>query len=133
MTLFDWLNEITWNKTPWNKFTEDDHSLFLPWMVNRFISMNSKYIELVNEVQQYNLPSKQLYEYYCLAIPKQKQFFKYIKGKKLKDDPCIDLIAEIFLVSTREAREYIDNMSKEEIDSLNALHEYSKVKKTKTK
>lgn len=135
MTLFDWLNEITYNKSPWEKFTNDDHALFLPWMINRFISMNSKYIELVNDVQQYNLPANKLYEFYCKSLPKQKQFFKYVKSKKDKDNPAIDILANVFMISTREAKEYYNTVIKQEIEDLVTLHTqpYTKTKAKKIK
>lgn len=122
MTLFDWLNEITYNKSPWEKFTKEDQALFLPWMINRFISMNKNYVDMVNEVQQLNLPPDKLYAFYCQMIPKQKQFFKYIKGKKDKDDPTVDIMAKTFEISKREAKEYTITIPKEELTTLVRLH-----------
>ena len=53
MNLFDWLNEITYSKRPWDKFTDEEKSTFNTYMINRFISMDSNYIDVVNLIQQY--------------------------------------------------------------------------------
>ena len=80
MNLFDWLNEISYKKTPWSSFTQDDKSTFNPFMINRFISMKGDYIDLVNMVSKYQyLPNSKLYEFYCNTIPKKKTFFRLEK------------------------------------------------------
>ena len=52
MNLFDWLNEVTYYKRPWSTFTDEDKTEFNTYMINRFISMNSSYIDIVNLIQQ---------------------------------------------------------------------------------
>ena len=62
MSIFDWLKEITYNKSPWNSFTEEDKESFNPYMISRFLSMSKDYIELVNYVQ--NIPYTEKEKYY---------------------------------------------------------------------
>jgi hypothetical protein len=120
MTIFDWLNQISYEKKPWSSFTSDDQGSFSPFMINRFISMKGENIELVNLVQKYQyLPKDQLYNFYCKTIPKKKTFFKYIKpSKKTYNQEVIDKLASFFSISTREAIEFEPLLSKVEIQNI---------------
>jgi hypothetical protein len=109
MTLFDWINEITYHKRPWITFTDEDKTEFNTYMINRFISMNSNYIDIVNLIQRYpDCPKRKVYQFYCDLLPKQKAFFKYIKASAKDDPETIKAIAEYYQCSTREAKEYIN-------------------------
>ena len=48
MNIFDWLNEISYNKSDWSSFSKEDQDTFNPYMINRFISMKPNYIDIVN-------------------------------------------------------------------------------------
>ena len=109
MNLFDWLNEITYHKRPWSTFTDEDKAEFNTYMINRFISMNSSYIDAVNLIQRYpDCPKRKVYQFYCDLLPKQKAFFKYVKASAKNDPETIKTIAEYHQCSTREAKEYIN-------------------------
>jgi hypothetical protein len=109
VNLFDWLNQITYHKQPWNTFTDEDKAEFNTYMIHRFISMNSNYIDVVNLIQQYpDCSKKNVYQFYCNLLPKQKAFFKYIKSGIKNDLETIKAIAEYYQCSTREAKEYIN-------------------------
>jgi len=106
MNIFDWLNEISYNKTPWSSFTEKDQESFNRYMINRFISMKDDYIDIVNLVQKYPLPDRNLYNFYCKTIPKKKTFFRYIKPKKDKmNDLLVSILAQDFNISKREIKD----------------------------
>ena len=47
MTIFDWINQILVKKTHWNKFTEDEQKKFSPFIINRWLSMDKDFIEIV--------------------------------------------------------------------------------------
>tara|TARA_R110000787_G_scaffold75898_1_gene167930 strand:+ start:90 stop:497 length:408 start_codon:yes stop_codon:yes gene_type:complete len=106
MTIFDWLNEISYNKTPWSSFTEKDQESFNRYMITRFISMKESYIDIVNLVQKYPLSNMALYNFYCKTIPKKKAFFRYIKPKKDKmNDLLATILAHDFNISKREIKD----------------------------
>ena len=106
MTIFDWLNEISYNKTPWSSFTEKDQESFNRYMINRFISMKNNYIDIVNLVQKYPLSDMNLYNFYFKTIPKKKTFFRYIKPKKDKmNDLLVSILAQDFNISKREIKD----------------------------
>ena len=55
MKIFDWLNQITLYKQSWDSFSEEDHKSFNTFIINRFLSMNKEWIEIVNMLQQYTI------------------------------------------------------------------------------
>ena len=117
MTLFDWLNEITVSKRHWSEFSEKDKDEFNPYMINRFLSMDKDYIELVNFVQ--NIPYTEKEKYYNIykdLIPTRKVWLKYVKSKiKGPNIELVSIIAEHFQVSQKEAKEYIEILGKDNL------------------
>jgi hypothetical protein len=117
LSIFDWLKEISYNKSPWNKFSDDDKKSFEPYMINRFLSMNESYIELVNYVQTIPYTEKEkYYVLYCNMLPKKQFFSKYIKSTIKQPD--VDLIENLtcyFECSKREVEDYLNILSVEDI------------------
>ena len=131
-TLFDHLANITWKKKPWSELSETDQKSFSPYLINRWLSMNINYIELVDMFQQYTigpLNKKHVYQLYFDFLPKQKSFNKYIKGKKQDkyNKELVKLIANHFQIARIEAEEYISLLNKQEIISI--LKKYGKTEK----
>jgi hypothetical protein len=131
-TLFDHLANITWKKKPWSELSETDQKSFSPYLINRWLSMNINYIELVDMFQQYTigpLNKKHVYQLYFDFLPKQKSFNKYIKGKKQDkyNKELVKLIADHYQVARIEAEEYISLLEQTEISSL--LKKYGKADK----
>ncbi len=108
--IFGWLNEITLYKTPIEEISEESWDKWNSYMINRYVSMDIRYIEFVNYVQTIPYDNKkQLYNIYKEMIPKQKTFFKYLKtNRKKKNMEVIDYIAKHFECSLGEAEEYLD-------------------------
>ena len=115
-SIFDWLNHITLYKTPINQFSEEDWDKFNAYMVHRFISMQERYIDLVNFVQKINPQEKQqIYQIYCNLIPKQKTYFKYQKSSnKEVNKEFIKILTDYFNLSQREVLEYNKILQKED-------------------
>ena len=106
MTIFDWLNQISYDKRSWSSFNSEEHESFNPYMINRFISMKETYIDFVNTIQKYSINKESLYNYYCQLIPKRKTFFRYIKPKKSKfNSELITILSKYFKVSKREIKD----------------------------
>ena len=131
-TLFDHLANITWKKKPWSELSELDQKSFTPYLINRWLSMNPDYIEIVDMFQQYTigpLSKKHVYQLYLDFLPKQKTFNKYIKGKKQDkyNKELVKLIADHFQTARSEAEEYIGLLEKEQISSI--LKKYGKNEK----
>ena len=106
MTIFDWLNEISYNKRSWSSFNSEDRESFNPYMINRFISMKENYIDFINAIQKYSVNKETLYNFYCGVIPKKKTFFRYIKPKKnTLNSELIAILATHFHLSKREIKD----------------------------
>jgi len=115
--IFDHLKNITTQKGPylgdegWNNY-----------MINRFLSMDPDYVEVVNIVQKntWQMKGEYLYNLYRDLIPKQYKFLKYIKSAH-KNDYTIEEVEAVqlyFEVSKKEAKQYIDMLPKEELKTI---------------
>ena len=127
MTIFDWVNQLLVHKKHWNEFTEDEQKKFSPFIINRFLSMDKEFTEIVNMFQPYSigmLESKDIYEFYCKLLPRGKGFNKYIKGKKDKkyDPELIDLLCKYFEESKSHVLEYLELINKEQLKSILQLY-----------
>ena len=111
-SLFDHINQITKIQNPnyWEQISEEDKKTWSNYMVNRFLSMNSNWIELINELQKYNLEPKELYKLYTNVLPKSKQWLKYTKGRNDMDHSewLINIIRNKDECSRKEAIQAID-------------------------
>jgi len=92
------------------------------WMVNRFLSMNRDYCEVINYIQKntWQLKGEYLYKLYKDIIPKQNVYLKYIKATTSKkyDDKEIDAVQSYFEISRKEAKEYIDMLPEKELEQI---------------
>ena len=132
MTIFDWLNEITGAKRPWNEFTDDAKESFNPYMINRFISMKRDYIDVVNIAQRYTLPKGKLYEFYCGLLPKSKSFFRYVKSTKSINQDQVNALSKYYMCSTREIVDVLPLLEEQEIErTFNETQGYVATKKPK--
>ena len=109
-TVWKWLEEITYFKTPIEDISEESWDNWNSYTVNRSISMKQEYVELSNFVQ--SIPydqKKQIYSIYKEMIPKKKMWLKYIKNEAKKDQKELEeYIAKYFDCSLGEAEHYID-------------------------
>ena len=123
MTIFDWVNNILVHKKNWNDFSESEQKKFSPFIINRWLSMDNEFIEIVNYFQKYavgTLEPREVYKWYCDILPKGKRFNKYIKGKKDKkyDDDLLELLKKHFGEGKNHIKEYLQLISKEELVSI---------------
>jgi hypothetical protein len=133
MTIFNWINEILVSKKHWNDFTEDEQKKFSPFIINRWLSMDKEFIEIVNYFQKYaigTLEPREVYKWYCDVLPKGKRFNKYIKGKKDKkyNTELIDIMVQHFECSKSQVKDYLDLIAKDEL--IDILEKYGMNEKT---
>ena len=65
-SLFDHIKQITnvQNTLYWDSLEDSDKKTWSNYMVHRFLSMKSEWIQVVNEIQQYwELKQKNLYQF----------------------------------------------------------------------
>ena len=133
MTIVDWMNQLLVHKKHWNDFTEDEQKKFSPFIINRWLSMDKEFIEIVNYFQKYaigTLNPREVYKWYCDVLPKGKRFNKYIKGKKDKkfNVELIDIVSKHLECSKLQTKDYLELMNKEELETI--LKMYGIDKKT---
>ena len=111
-SLFDHINQIPAVQNPnyWKELSDEDKKSWSNYMTHRFLSMKMEWVELVNELQKYNLQPKELYKLYINVLPKGKQWLKYIKGRNQMDHPSwlINIVANHEQVSKKEAYDMIE-------------------------
>jgi hypothetical protein len=121
-SIFDFVKSIIDTKPSWDTFNPEQQKVFNGYMINKFLSMNSKYIEIVNYVQGLNIKdSKKLYEVYCWMIPQSKNTYSpFIKSttKSLVLPELTKYISEHFECSTSEAEEYIILTGKDFVEDI---------------
>jgi hypothetical protein len=113
--LFDFIAGITENQTTefFDSLTESERKKYKAsrYMIHRFLSMNSNYLPVVDELQKYTgIPDRCHYLFLTNILPRGRQFNKYIKGDKegKYEKWLVDLVAKHFQVSTVEATQYIE-------------------------
>ena len=84
---------------------------------------NFEFIDLVNEVQRFTngqLGARDVYKVYYDFLPKKKTFDKYIKksGGNVVSEEIISYICKYFEVSSREADDYLEILSEDEVRSI---------------
>ena len=111
-SLFDHITHITQRQTKnyFEDINDADRKTWSNYMVNRFLSMNSNWTDLVNEIQKYKLKPKDLYRLYIEILPKSKQWLRYTKGKKVMKHPqwVVDIVTKFLEVSPKEAKDYLE-------------------------
>ena len=82
-TIFELMNGLTTEKTPWEDHSLADQKNFQTWMVTRYLSMNTDMLDTVSAVQQYTdlLSPDIYYKFYLDFLPKRKIYMKYIGSK----------------------------------------------------
>ena len=133
MTIIDWMNQLLVHKKHWNDFTEDEQKKFSPFIINRWLSMDKDFLEIVNFFQKYSigtLEPREVYKWYCDMLPKGKRFNKYIKGKKDKkyNTELIDIMVIHFECSKSQVKDYLDLIAKDEL--IDILEKYGMNEKT---
>lgn len=112
--LFDHLNAVKKNKDPeyWGKLSRADKKTWSTYMINRFLSMNEQWVDIINDLQPYTgiMEDKDVYRLYADLFPYDSSYYKYIKGKKDRDYPdwVINILVEHYQISMGEAKDYME-------------------------
>ena len=133
MTVVDWMNQLLVHKKHWDDFTEDEQKKFSPFIINRWLSMDKEFIEIVNIFQKYaigTLEPREVYKWYCNILPKGKRFNKYIKSKRDKkyDDELISILLNHFECSKLQVQGYLELIDKDELKYILEMYGLDKKK-----
>jgi hypothetical protein len=117
---FDILNYVTFEKKSWGNLTQEEKDSVNPYLLNRYLSMNPDYLELVNYTQTIPHTEKEkYYKVYSSIIPKKKQWLKYIKSSnKNESKELLEYLSNYFECSTREIKDYLKILDKKQIQEI---------------
>ena len=133
MTIIDWMNQLLVHKKQWESFDDVDKKSFNSFIINRWLSMDKDFLEIVNYFQKYSigtLEPREVYKWYCDMLPRGKRFNKYIKGKKDKkyNAELIDIMVTHFECSKSQVKDYLELIHKDEL--IEILEKYGMNEKT---
>ena len=110
--LFQHLNQVTTIQKAnyWDTLSVEDKKTWSNYMIHRFLSMKMEWVEVVNELQKYNLQPKDLYKLYINILPKSRQYLKYVKRRNKMEYPnwLINIVTNHEECSKREAYDMIE-------------------------
>jgi hypothetical protein len=113
-SLFDHIKAITNEQDPkyYDNLSEEDRKSWSNFMINRFLSMNPDWIEIIATILPLTqtLEPKDMYKLYISIIPKGRYFLKYMKGKSAEkyESFIIELIKKEYDCSETQSIEYLD-------------------------
>ena len=116
MTPFEWIKQITVEKREWNSFTEDEQSGFNSFIINKTLSFNKEYIQIVEIAMMYPMPPDKLYDFYKDTIPKKSIWNKWIKSQEVFNEEELKFISEYFECSQRESKDILRILAPHEKD-----------------
>jgi hypothetical protein len=128
MKIFDYLNSMTKDKTPLDFSSDEVSKGYSPFMINRWVSMVDVFAPFANDMNKYDVPKDVHYEFYKSFLPKRKTYFPYIKKAKDLDLHEKKYICHYFEIGLKEADQYINIMSEEEVKEVLDIYKYGKNK-----
>ena len=105
----------------WDTLTESDKKTWSNYMIHRFISMKSDWIEVANEIQRYwELKPKTIYQFYTNILPRGRTFLRYTKSKKKSkiEKWAMDILCDYFQESSHNVEKTLDIMGKNVVYSI---------------
>ena len=124
MNPFDHIKNLHTKQRRWEDFNDEEKKSFNVFIINKGLSMNPNYLEIVNMVQNFTglnqvLSQKEVFNIYFKLLPNKFRFYKWIKGEKTKKDKeKSEYLAMHFKVSTREAYDYLQLLDRKTINSI---------------
>ena len=123
MTPFDYLKLVHNKKVKWEDLNEEEQKSWNTFIINRALSFNSNYIDIVNNVQPHTggqLSPAEIFKYYQDVLPSNFRFQKWIKGKKEKkhNPQLLSLLSRYFECSCKEAEDYLNIIKKKDLKTL---------------
>ena len=113
MSITDHLKNIHNTTKKWEDMTEEEQKSFSIFIVNKYLSMNPNYLEMVNALQQYTvgtLKAKEVFKLYSGLLFGRLEYHPYIK-KRTKDkykDELLTYLSMYFETSKANIIEYLD-------------------------
>lgn len=119
MTPFDFLKIVHNKEIKWNNLTEEDHKAYNTFIINKALSFNSEYLDIVNNIQKYTPTSKESFKYLQSMTSNRFKYNKWIKGAKTTkfNKDLVELVSAHFECSQQQAEDYLSVLDKKELKS----------------
>ena len=111
MNPFDHIKNLHTKQRTWDNFNDEEKKSFNVYIINKALSMNPNYLDIVNMVQRYTnnmLNPKEVFNLYYDLLPNKFRFYKWIKGTKDKNKEKYQILAQHFKCSSREVKDYME-------------------------
>lgn len=120
MTPFDFLKKVHDKKLKWEDLTEDQQKIYNTFIINKALSFNSNYLDIVNRIQHYTPTPKESFKYFQSMINNKFKYNKWIKGQKTKsfNPQLLTLVSEYFECSSKQAEDFLSILDKKETKQL---------------
>ena len=116
--MFEIVNSILYEKTPWENFTISQQNSFTIFTLNKALSQIPAYIESVNTVNQNQvyLTNELVYNFYKNKFPKRRIYTKYVKKSESPyTKELISFLAKRYKESKKTIEFYLQLFSKEDV------------------
>ena len=136
MNPFEHVKNLHTKKRRWEDFNDEEKKSFNVFIINKTLSFNPKYLNIVNMVQNYTglnqvLSQKEVFNLYYSLLPTKFRFYRWIKGAKTKNHKeNAEYLAMHFKVSTREAYGYLKILDKKTTNNIIKNYKWNLQKKT---
>ena len=122
MNPFEHVKNLHTKKRRWEDFNDEEKKAFNVYIINKTLSFNPNYLDIVSITQKYSagqISQKEVFNIYFSLLPNKFRFYRWIKGAKTKKHKeNAEYLAMHFKVSTREAYDYLSILDKKTIKSI---------------
>ena len=117
MTPFDFLKLVHNKSIKWESLNEDEQKAYNTFIINKALSFNSNYLDIVNKIQHYTPTPKESFKYLQSMTSDKFRYNKWIKGQKIKSfNPHLIAIVSTHLeCSSKQAEDYLNILEKKEV------------------
>ena len=117
MTPFDFLKKVHDKKIKWEDLTEDQQKVYNTFIINRALSFNSNYLDIVNRIQHHTPTPKESFKYFQSMTDDKFRYSKWIKGQKTKsfNPQLIAIVSTHLECSSKQAEDYLNILEKKEV------------------
>ena len=134
MTPFDHIKNLHNKQRRWEDFNDEEKKAFNVYIINKTLSFNPNYLDIVNITQKYStgqISQKEVFNIYFSLLPNKFRFYRWVKGKKTKKDKeKAEYLAMHFKVSIREAYDYLKILDKKTVNNIIKNYKWNIQKKT---
>lgn len=115
-TVFDFINDMSFDKTDLIRQDETVSSGYNPYIVNKAFSFLPETVMYANEMnRRSDISKEQQYDYYRYSLSKRKRYITWYKSEKIDK---INIVMEYFGYSHQKAKDALLILSDSDIEDM---------------